>query len=463
MTTLKIEMPPKMIPMFAPERGSLRYRVFYGGRGSGKSFNVAKMALVWGAIEPLRILCVREFENSIKLSFHAELKSAVQSCEWLSTQYDVGVDYLRHKDNGTEFIFKGLARNIQAIKSMAQIDLVICEESETISADSWRDLLPTIRAPKSEFHIIFNPMNRMSWVAQTFLENEPPPRSLVCKLNYNDNPFFSMELEEQRQHAQKTMTAELYSHVWEGEYLEAEDGTIIRRSWIMAAIDAHLKLSDVQWGGATTLGFDVADDGADKCATATMKGSILIDLDEWKGGEDEIVKSTSRALSNARKNNASHIGYDAIGVGASVGSHLNEIGFRDHYKFIANEKVAFPDNYYNSVAKITNKDMFKSLKDQSWWNLADRFRNTYNAINNGEKFTADEMISISSDINKDILYSMINELSTPLRDFDSAGRVVVESKGNMKKRGANSPNIADSFVIASARSLLVRKSIFDYV
>src|SRR6185436_8671317 len=115
-------MPPKMIPSFAPARGSLRYRCWRGGRGSGKSFNVAKMASVWGAVEPLRIVCARELQNSIKESFHAELKNAIESCKWLKTQYDVGADYLRHKTNGTEFIFKGLRHNIEAVKSMAQVD-----------------------------------------------------------------------------------------------------------------------------------------------------------------------------------------------------------------------------------------------------------------------------------------------------------------------------------------------------
>ena len=78
------------------------------------------------------ILCTREYQNSIKESFHAELKNAIASCSWLSTQYDVGIDYLRHKSNGTEFLFKGLRHNIDGIKSMAQIDLVIVEEAETI-------------------------------------------------------------------------------------------------------------------------------------------------------------------------------------------------------------------------------------------------------------------------------------------------------------------------------------------
>lgn len=138
MSTLRVELPPKLVELFAPARGSLRYRVMRGGRGSGKSFSAAKMAAIWGAVEPLRILCVREFQNSIRESFHAELKNAINSCPWLSTQYDVGIDYLRHVHNGTEFIFKGLRHNIEGVKSMAQIDLVICEESETIPARSWQ-------------------------------------------------------------------------------------------------------------------------------------------------------------------------------------------------------------------------------------------------------------------------------------------------------------------------------------
>ena len=80
MTTLDIELAPTLLPLFAPARGTLRYRVMRGGRGSGKSFTAAKMAAVWGAVEPLRVLCTREFQNSIRESFHAELKNAIGSC-----------------------------------------------------------------------------------------------------------------------------------------------------------------------------------------------------------------------------------------------------------------------------------------------------------------------------------------------------------------------------------------------
>lgn len=252
MSTLKVELPPKLITLFAPSRGSLRYRVMRGGRGSGKSFTAAKMAAIWGAIEPLRILCTREYQNTIKESFHAELKNAINSCTWLSTQYDVGIDYLRHRSNGTEFLFKGLRHNIDGIKSMAQVDLVIVEEAETVPAGSWQDLLPTIRADGSELWIIYNPKRRDSWVAKTFDTADLPPRTLIADINYDGNPFFPDVLNEQRQHDREVMDPALYRHVWEGAYYEQSDAQVFAGKYEIKDFEPQPKWDGpyfgVDWG-----------------------------------------------------------------------------------------------------------------------------------------------------------------------------------------------------------------------
>ena len=101
---------------------------------------------------------------------------------------------------------------------------------------------------------------------------------------------------------------------------------------------------------------------------------------------------------------------------------------------------------------ITNFDG-SGIKAQTWWEIADRFRNTYNAINNGEKFEDDELICISSDMPH--LEKLMTELSTPKRDFDRNGRVKVESKEDLAKPTriggkVPSPNLADAFVMAFA-------------
>lgn len=231
MSTARIELPPKLLPVFAAPRGTLRYRGAHGGRGSGKSFNFAKMAAIWGVIEPLRILCTRELQDSIKESFHAELKNAIASEPWLAAAYDVGVDYLRGR-NGTEFLFKGLRHNIGSIKSLAQIDLCIVEEAEDVPEASWQALEPTIRADKSEIWVIWNPRLEGSPVDQRFRQNTPP-RTAIVEMNYTDNPWFTPVLEEQRLHQQHTLDPETYSHIWEGAYLAQSKATIFLGKWRM--------------------------------------------------------------------------------------------------------------------------------------------------------------------------------------------------------------------------------------
>ena len=213
-----VSMPPKIIDVFGPERGEVDYRGAFGGRGSGKSFNLAKMAAILGFIEPLRILCTRELQVSIQESFHAEVKNAIESETWLSDAYDVGENYVRGF-NGTKFIFKGLRHNITAIKSMAQIDICVVEEAEDVPEYSWVDLDPTIRAPKSEIWPIWNPKKDGSPTDIRF-KKKPPARSRIVEMNHRDNPFFTERLENTRLNDQMRMDTADYNWIWEGKYLK---------------------------------------------------------------------------------------------------------------------------------------------------------------------------------------------------------------------------------------------------
>lgn len=225
MTTARIELPPKVIPILSPPLGSVRYRALYGGRGSGKSYSVALMAAVWGYAQPLRILCTREFQASIKESFHAELKAAIAAHPWLEAHYDVGVDYLRGL-NGTEFIFRGLRHNSQAIKSLAKIDLTIVEEAETVPEGSWLDLEATVfRQPDSELIAIWNPRDDGSPVDKRFRKS-PPDDALIAEVNWHDNPFFPDGLDALRRREQQRLDPATYAHVWDGAYLENSDAQV---------------------------------------------------------------------------------------------------------------------------------------------------------------------------------------------------------------------------------------------
>ena len=227
MTTATIQLPPKLVPIFAPPRGSVQYRAMYGGRGSAKSFSAALMAAVWGYAEPIRVLCTRDLQVSIKESFHAELKAAIASQQWLADHYDVGVDYLRGS-NGTEFLFRGLRHNTGGIKSLAKIDLTIVEEAEDVPDDSWLALEATVfRQPKSELWAIWNPRTEArleggKWTGSPVdarFRKQPPANALITQVNWQDNPFFPAGLDALRRREQERLDPATYSHIWEGEYL----------------------------------------------------------------------------------------------------------------------------------------------------------------------------------------------------------------------------------------------------
>ncbi|HGT5940702.1 TPA: PBSX family phage terminase large subunit, partial [Escherichia coli] len=183
--------------------------------------------------------------------------------------------------------------------------------------------------------------------------------------------------------------------------------------------------------------------------------SVVFWADEWKAKEDELLKSCQRTYQAALEREADIV-YDSIGVGASAGAKFSEINADrksenayarrvNYQRFNAGAGVHEPDDEYNG---IPNKDFFANLKAQAWWLVADRFRNTFNAINNGEQYPVDELISIDSRC--PLLEKLKLELTTPHRDFDRNGRVMVESKKDLAKREIPSPNVADAFIMAFA-------------
>lgn len=283
MTRATIKLPPKLVPLFALPRGSVRYRGAYGGRGSAKSMSFAMMAAVFGYREPLRILCGRELQVSVKNSFHAELKNAIASEPWLADWYDVGENYLRGP-NGTEFIFAGFRHNMSSIKSMAQIDICIVEEAEDVPEASWLELEPTIRAARSEIWPIWNPKRDGSPVDTRFIKQCPPGASII-QMNWRDNPKFPKVLNDLRLRQQQNLDDGTYRHIWEGAYLKRSKAQILADKLSVREFTPQAHWSGPYYG----LDFGFAQDptaavrfwvGDDRLWVEHESGGIGLDIDK---------------------------------------------------------------------------------------------------------------------------------------------------------------------------------------
>lgn len=215
---VSVQLPVKLQGLFKPAR----YKITHGGRGGGKSQGIAIALLAKAAEQPLRILCTREVQKSIKESVHQLLTDKIQQMG-LGQHYKV-LDTEIRGSNGSKIIFAGLASHTtESIKSYEGVDIVWVEEAQTVSKRSWDILTPTIRKPGSEIWMSMNPGLLLEETYQRFVIS-PPKGAWVCRINYNDNPWFPDVLEAERLHCKATRPPDEYSNIWEGEPLRATEG-----------------------------------------------------------------------------------------------------------------------------------------------------------------------------------------------------------------------------------------------
>lgn len=226
----QIEIPPKLIPVFATP--NMRYRGSYGGRGSGKTRTFAKMTAVIAYQRAMRgesgvILCGREFMNSLEDSSLEEIKQAIRSEPFLEAFFDIGEKYIRTKCGRISYIFTGLRHNLDSIKSKARILLAWVDEAESVSEMAWRKLMPTVRENNSEIWVTWNPENKGSATDLRFRQ-AMPENAMIVEMNYSDNPWFPEVLEQERLNDKARLDDATYRWIWEGAYLEASEAQIFR-------------------------------------------------------------------------------------------------------------------------------------------------------------------------------------------------------------------------------------------
>jgi len=215
------EFPAKLRPLFEPKR----YKVLHGGRGGAKSWGVARSLLILGAQQPLRILCAREVQSSMRDSVHRLLCDQVKALgmEWFYETLDTEI---RGK-NGTLFIFTGLASHtVDSIKSYESIDRCWVEEAHGVSKKSWDTLIPTVRKDGSEIWMTLNPEMDTDETYVRFVAGHGDDTTVI-EINWRDNPWFPDVLEQERLKS-KARNPEDYEHIWEGKPRRVAAGAIYR-------------------------------------------------------------------------------------------------------------------------------------------------------------------------------------------------------------------------------------------
>jgi len=445
-----------------------RIKIAVGGRGSQKSTGVGDIMIMF-ADKGERICCSREYQNSIDDSVHENLK---QEIDRLGVEgFTCLNNEIRSQSTG-EIFYKGLARNITSLKSLAGVQRLWIEEGESVSHKSLKVLTPSIRSSAAsnlegedspEIWITMNRGNSSGAIAQKYLKRAEASLKkigyyednliMVVQVNWRDNPWFPPELEQERLDDFENNSRAEYDSIWENEYDDTVSGAIIPPEWFDAAIDAHI-VKGFEPTGIELVSHDPSDLGPDSKGLVHRHGSVVLNVLEKDDGD--VNEGCDWATDYAINNQVDAFIWDGDGLGVTLRRQISEAltGKKiEPHMFRGSEGADNPNVLYMPADKgkkdikgKTNKDTFTNKRAQYYWALRDRFYNTYLSVVKNQYINPDDMISLSSSI--ECLDKLRTEVCKIPRKPSGNGKIQILSKIEMKKLEIPSPNLADSLMMS---------------
>ena len=467
-------------------KSTKRFIIIIGGRGSGKSISVGDICIGDVRDNGSKIYCLREYQSSIRNSVHSLLKNEAERLDM--DGFGVAQHAITYNDKDA-FEFAGLNRNVSSIKSAYGFKRYWCEESQSISSESLRELTPTARAKPNKglprHSDVAAEMEKDSDVSIIFVANmgstEDPfskrfinpfwehierdgyyedDLHLIVRMNYTDNPWFAESgLDEERRWDYENLPRALYDHIWLGKPNDSIDSALVMAEWFDACIDAHIRLGwTIQ--GKKIAAHDPSDKGPDSKGYVARHGPLVYSIEEKLDGD--VNEGGHWAADLALQQGVDAYMWDGDGMGAGL-AEQNSKAFNGKKTvlsvFRGSEGVDFPDTIYKAATRAAvqdqrnNSNSFKNKRAQYYFDLRDRIYRTYRWVIHGEYADRDECISFSSDI--DLLPKLRAEVCRMPIKPNGSGLNELYSKPDMKtKFKVASPNLADPLMMTMRTKMI---------
>lgn len=397
-------IPVEFKELFNPQWRNLLY---YGGRGSTKSHSVARALILRARKEQKRILCTREFQNSIDDSSMQLLKDIIELYGFNDFAYTN--TSIINKMTGSNFIFKGLRKGTsQSVKSLEGVDIAWVEEAQTITEDSLEVLAPTVRKKGSQLIFTFNRFTELDPVYVKYVQN-PPPDTYSRQVNYDvamKHGIFPEVLRKEMEY-DKERDPELFAHKWLGEPISQAEMAILSRTTILDSMNRQ-----IEGDGQEIYGVDVARMGLDRTVFWKRKGLKTIKFQVHSKLRTTQVCDALEQFMDFDKE--AELKIDDTGVGGGVTDEMIKRG----YNVIAINFGGIPQD----------KDKYPNWISEAWFQMA--------------TILPEAELPMNSDL--------LMELSTRQWRQDNKGKRRIESKDDYKKRGFRSPDLADACIICYA-------------
>lgn len=213
-TDFKRSVPHWALPLMGPKR----FKLTKGGRGSGKSHEVAEELVEDCVADPdLPAVCIREVQRSMRFSSKRLIEAKIRSLG-VSHLFNSRESHIERVGGTGVILFQGMQdHTADSIKSLEGFRRAWIEEASSISALSLEYLIPTMREDGAEIWATWNPQRPTDAIEQLARQLEGDDDAVTIHVNYDENPHLPETLYKEAQRMLRN-DPEAYQHVYMGQY-----------------------------------------------------------------------------------------------------------------------------------------------------------------------------------------------------------------------------------------------------
>jgi phage terminase large subunit len=394
-------------------RGERRISV-RAGHGVGKS-TVCSWALIWHMVTryPQKSVVTAPTASQLFDALFSELKAWINKLPpALNELFDVFSDRINMKASPESSFISARTSSADRPEALAGVHsehvLLVVDEASAIPESVFEAAAGSMSGHSATTILISNPTRNSGLFYKT--HHELAADWFKIHVSCVDNPLVSSDFVRQIKTTYGEESNAFRIRVL-GEFAAADSDTLIPASLVDAA-----RLRDVPTSSADALvyGVDVARFGTDRTALCKRRGNVVLEIKSW-GGLD-LMQTVGQVVNEAKQDKPEEICIDTIGLGSGVADRLREMGYNVRDVNVSESSAMNPN---------ANK-----LRDELWLSV--------------KSWLETKTVKLPHD------ETLRHELVAPRYNFTSSGKIVVESKDSLRKRGMRSPDLADSLCLTFA-------------
>jgi hypothetical protein len=384
------------------------------GHGVGKS-TACSWALIWHLLTrfPQKAICTAPTAGQLFDALFSEVKHWINRLPpSLRDTIEVYSDRIVQKGTPESSFISARTSSAERPEALAGVHsehvLLICDEASAIPEAVFESAAGSMSGHSATTILIGNPTRNTGLFFKTHhsLSSDWKTMHVSCL----SNPLVANDFIEQIK-ATYGEGSNAYRVRVLGEFALRDDDVLIPAELVDGAMQRDVVLNTSE---PLIYGVDVARFGDDRTVICKRQGNVVVGFKHWSG--EDLMGTVGRIVHESSLDKPEEICVDSIGLGGGVADRLRELGHNVRDVNVS-ESAAL-----NQQAARLRDELWMAAKD--WLDTR------------AVKLPKDDDLRA--------------ELTGPTYNFTSNGKIKVEGKSEMKRRGMRSPDLADALCLTFA-------------